>query len=30
MESADGSITLVPIRSEANLMTFRLGVAIGV
>jgi hypothetical protein len=30
LESADGSITLVPIRSEANLVTFRLGVAIGV
>ena len=29
-ESADGSISFLPIRSEANLVTVRLGVAIGV
>jgi hypothetical protein len=29
VENADGSLTLFPIRSEANLVTFRLGVAIG-
>jgi len=30
LESADGSISFIPIRSETNLVTFRLGVAIGV
>ena len=30
LESPDGSISFVPIRSETNLVTFRLGVAIGV
>ena len=30
LESADGSISFIPIRSDANLVTFRLGVSIGV
>ena len=30
LESPDGSISFIPIRSEANLVTFRIGVAIGV
>ena len=30
LESPDGSISFVPIRSETNLLTFRVGVAIGV
>ena len=30
LESPDGSISFIPIRSETNLVTFRLGVAIGV
>ena len=30
LESPDGSISFIPIRSEANLMTFRVGVTIGV
>lgn len=30
LEAPDGSISVVPIRSQANLVTFRLGVAIGV
>ena len=29
-ESADGSISFIPIRSDANFVTFRVGVAIGV
>ncbi|MDH3458691.1 MAG: hypothetical protein OER90_17765, partial [Gemmatimonadota bacterium] len=29
VENFDGSLTLFPIRSEANLVTFRMGVAIG-
>ena len=30
LESPDGSISFIPIRSETNLVTFRVGVAIGV
>ncbi len=30
LESPDGSISFIPIRSETNLVTFRIGVAIGV
>ena len=30
LESADGSISFIPIQSQANLVTLRLGVAIGV
>ncbi len=30
LEAADGSISFIPIRSEANLVTFRLGFAVGV
>ena len=30
LEAADGSISFIPIRSNANLVSFRLGVAIGV
>jgi hypothetical protein len=30
LESPDGSISFIPIESEANLVTFRIGVAIGV
>ena len=30
LESSDGSITFIPIESETNLVTFRLGVAFGV
>lgn len=30
LEAADGSISFIPIRSSANLVSFRLGVAIGV
>ena len=29
VENRDGSITMFPVRSEANLMTFRIGLAIG-
>jgi hypothetical protein len=30
LEAADGSISFIPIRSEANLVTFRVGFAVGV
>ena len=30
LESADGSISFIPIRSDANFVTFRLGIAVGV
>ncbi len=30
LDNPDGSISFIPIRSEANLLTFRVGVAIGV
>ncbi len=30
LESADGSISFIPIRSDANFVTFRVGVVIGV
>ncbi len=30
LESPDGSISFIPIRSETNLVTFRVGIAIGV
>jgi hypothetical protein len=30
IEYPDGSVTIVPIRSEANHWTFRLGVAVGI
>ena len=29
VDNPDGSLTLYPIRSEANLMTFRIGIAVG-
>jgi hypothetical protein len=29
VENRDGSITMFPVRSEANLMTFRIGLTIG-